>query len=175
MTKVLPVANEFWELGKKTLVMGILNTTPDSFTDGGKYFTMEAAVARALEIQKEGAAILDIGGMSTRPGAEIISVEEEIKRVLPVIKALKESGKLTIPMSIDTYRSQVARVAVEAGASLINDVTGGMGLAHPFFIFSSLLLVFTPRSFAVTPKCSRLWPNWTCQCVSCICAGIPRP
>jgi dihydropteroate synthase len=102
--------------------MGILNVTPDSFSDGGKYFNKERAVEQALRMQDEGADIIDIGGESTRPGAEKISVREEITRVVPVIEALV--NKVNIPLSIDTYKAAVAEEAVSAGASIINDISG---------------------------------------------------
>ncbi len=102
--------------------MGVLNVTPDSFSDGGRYADPERAVARAFEIEAEGADILDVGGESTRPGAKPVDAEEEIRRVTPVIEAL--SGRLRIPISIDTTKSDVARAAIEAGAEVINDVSG---------------------------------------------------
>lgn len=109
------------ELGRRTLIMGILNITPDSFSDGGRYDSLEAAVARARQMQEEGADILDIGGESTRPGAEPVSLEQELERVVPVIRALRERFK-QIPISIDTYKAEVARQALEAGADIVNDV-----------------------------------------------------
>jgi dihydropteroate synthase len=102
--------------------MGILNVTPDSFSDGGKYFDREAAIARGREIEREGADILDIGGESTRPGSEAITEEEETRRALPIIEALV--SVLNIPISIDTYRAGVARRALEAGAQIVNDISG---------------------------------------------------
>jgi dihydropteroate synthase len=103
-------------------VMGILNVTPDSFSDGGKYDVLDAAVEQALKMQEEGAAIIDIGGESTRPGAPAVNLQQELDRVLPVIGAL--SGELDIPISIDTSKPQVMRAAVAAGAGMINDVNG---------------------------------------------------
>ena len=108
-------------LGKRTIVMGILNVTPDSFSDGGKFLDVNAAVARAEEIQEEGADVLDIGGESSRPGSAQISEEEELRRVLPVLETL--SGKLSIPVSIDTYRARVAKIAMDAGAQIVNDIS----------------------------------------------------
>jgi dihydropteroate synthase len=103
--------------------MGILNITPDSFSDGMKYYgESEAAVERALEMEVEGADIIDIGGESTRPGAESVTASEELKRVIPVIASLR--GKLKIPISIDSTKSLVVREALEAGASVINDISG---------------------------------------------------
>ena len=102
--------------------MGILNVTPDSFADGGKHFTFEHAVQRGLQMIEEGVDIIDVGGESTRPGAERVSEQEEQRRVIPVIKALAGKGA---DISIDTMRASTARVAVEAGASIVNDVSGG--------------------------------------------------
>ncbi len=110
------------ELGARTWIMGVLNVTPDSFSDGGEFFSLERAVVRALEIEAEGADILDIGGESTRPGAKPVPLEEEKRRVLPVIERLQ--GRLRIPISIDTTKYEVARAALQAGASMINDVSG---------------------------------------------------
>ena len=109
------------------LVMGILNVTPDSFSDGGQFDSSTAAVARGLEMVAEGADIIDIGGESTRPGAQRTSQEQELKRTIPVIKALAEQG---VVVSIDTMRAEVARAAVEAGATYINDVSGGIADAE---------------------------------------------
>jgi len=106
---------------EKPLLMGILNITPDSFSDGGKYFNLENAVNHAKELIKSGFHIIDVGGESTRPGAELISEDEEIRRVIP---AIQEIIKLKKIVSIDTYKSKVAKAALEAGADLINDVSG---------------------------------------------------
>jgi dihydropteroate synthase len=108
-------------LGERTLIMGILNTTPDSFSDGGKYFDSDKAIQHALEMIQDGADLLDIGGESTRPGAEAVSVEEELRRVIPVIKEV--SRKTDRLISIDTTKAEVARQALEAGAHIINDVS----------------------------------------------------
>jgi dihydropteroate synthase len=110
------------ELGRRTLIMGILNATPDSFSDGGRYNEAEAAAARAEQMAAEGADIIDIGGESTRPGHDPISAEEELARILPVIRAVKARVKL--PISVDTYKAETARRALEAGAHIINDVWG---------------------------------------------------
>ena len=112
-------------LGKRTLLMGVLNVTPDSFSDGGLFLDSRAAVSRALQIEKEGADILDIGGESTRPGSDPIPAGEQINRVLPVLEKLR--GKLKIPISVDTSSSKVAEAAAEAGAEIVNDVTGLRG------------------------------------------------
>lgn len=110
------------ELGKRTYIMGILNVTPDSFSNGGKYFDLKSAVEHALRMEEEGADIIDVGGESTRPGAKKVSLEEELRRVIPVIKKLKR--KLSIPISIDSRKSKVVREALEHGASIVNDISG---------------------------------------------------
>lgn len=107
----------------RTLIMGILNVTPDSFSDGGRYIDPSAAVARAELMLQEGADILDIGGESTRPGFAPVPLEEELRRVIPVIKAIRQAG-ITAPISIDTYKAEAARQALEAGAGIINDIWG---------------------------------------------------
>jgi dihydropteroate synthase len=117
----LPLPSRTLALGERTLVMGVLNVTPDSFSDGGEFFNPEIAIARAHEVEKAGADILDIGGESTRPGAAAISADEETSRVLPVLNALR--GHLHIPISIDTRKAAVAEAAIAAGAEIINDVS----------------------------------------------------
>lgn len=113
-------------LGPTPLVMGILNVTPDSFSDGGQHNLVAGAVAHALQMIAEGADIIDIGGESTRPGAELVGVQDELDRVLPVIDALVAAG-ITTPISIDTYKPLVADQAIQAGATIINDVHGLLG------------------------------------------------
>ncbi|WP_377891997.1 dihydropteroate synthase [Alkalihalobacillus sp. R86527] len=107
---------------KKTWVMGILNATPDSFSDGGNYVTCDRAVQHAVQLVQEGADLIDIGGESTRPGAVPVSLEEELERVIPVIKAVRAA--IDVPISIDTYKAEVADQALSAGADIINDVWG---------------------------------------------------
>jgi dihydropteroate synthase len=109
-------------LGKRTLVMGVLNVTPDSFSDGGKFFAAERAIEQALAMECAGADLLDIGGESTRPGSAGTSAKEELARVLPVLQALR--GRMRIPVSIDTQNPEVAEAALDAGAQIINDVSG---------------------------------------------------
>jgi dihydropteroate synthase len=106
---------------ERTLIMGILNVTPDSFSDGGQFLSLDAALAQAEQMIAEGADIVDVGGESTRPGGEPVSVEEEIKRVVPVIEAL--SSRTSTPISVDTTKSEVARAALEAGAAIVNDIS----------------------------------------------------
>jgi dihydropteroate synthase len=117
-------------IGERTLVMGILNVTPDSFSDGGQFFSLDKALEHAHQIIAEGADIIDVGGESTRPGSEgPVSAEDEIKRVVPVIEALARYA--TIPISVDTTKSEVAQAALEAGASIVNDVSA---LRFDFYI-----------------------------------------
>jgi dihydropteroate synthase len=111
------------QLGERTAIMGILNVTPDSFSDKGQYFNPEAALERAWQIAEEGADILDIGGESTRPGSTGISAEEELRRIMPTLKALAKGPKYPIPISVDTSKAEVAKAALECGAAIINDVT----------------------------------------------------
>jgi len=109
-------------LGKQTLLMGVLNVTPDSFSDGGIFFDKEKAIARGLKMVEEGANFIDIGGESTRPGSKPLGLDEELRRVIPVIEFLAK--EVDVPISIDTYKSAVAKKAIEAGAQLINDISG---------------------------------------------------
>lgn len=124
------------DFSRKTCIMGILNVTPDSFSDGGVHFTGPSAVESGLRMVDNGADILDIGGESTRPGSEPVSLDEELRRVLPVIESL--ASKVNVPISIDTYKADVAGRAVDAGASIINDISG---------------LRFDPEMSAVVSRC----------------------
>src|SRR5437879_7603961 len=108
-------------LQERVLIMGVLNVTPDSFSDGGRYLGVEAAVARAEEIEAEGADLLDLGGESSRPGSQPVPLDVELARVLPVLAAM--AGRIRIPISVDTTKAEVARRALDAGAAIINDVS----------------------------------------------------
>jgi dihydropteroate synthase len=110
------------DLGSRTHIMGILNVTPDSFSDGGRFADAEPALAHAREMAAAGADIIDIGGESTRPGAAPLAQEEELRRIIPLIECL--SAELTVPISVDTYKSSVAKKAIEAGAAIVNDISG---------------------------------------------------
>lgn len=110
------------DLSQRTHIMGVLNVTPDSFSDGGRYFDESSAIAHALRMTREGADILDIGGESSRPGAEPLPLEEELKRTIPVIARIAK--EISIPISIDTYKAEVAQKALDAGASIVNDISG---------------------------------------------------
>ena len=121
--RTTPDASTLLSVRDRTLVMGVVNVTPDSFSDGGQWFEQEAAIAHGRDVVAAGADIVDVGGESTRPGAERPSVEEELRRVLPVVSALAADGAV---VSVDTMRVSVARAAVEAGATIVNDVSGGL-------------------------------------------------
>ncbi len=118
----MKIGNQDFEIGKRTYIMGILNVTPDSFSDGGRFNDTASAINHAKIMVEQGADIIDIGGESTRPGHSIVSEEEEIKRVIPIIMALKK--ELNVPISVDTYTGRVAELAVKAGADMINDIWG---------------------------------------------------
>lgn len=144
-------------LSKRTYIMGILNRTPDSFSDGGLYFREEDAIKRIYEMASQGADIIDIGGESTRPGSESVSLEEELKRTIPIIK--KTASRINIPISIDTSKSEVARAALENGASIINDTTGlkgdpeMAGLAAHFGVPVVVMhMKGTPRTMQKNPR-----------------------
>jgi dihydropteroate synthase len=119
---ILSWRNFSLDFSKKTYIMGILNITPDSFSDGGLFFDKSVAIQRALQMVEDGADIIDIGGESTRPGSETVPVEEELRRTVPVIAAIAK--EITIPISIDTYKAEVAQRALDAGASIVNDISG---------------------------------------------------
>jgi len=144
------------DLSRYGLIMGVLNVTPDSFSDGGRFFSAEKAVERGLSVAQEGAQIIDVGGESTRPGAKSVAAEEELRRVVPVIKELR--AKIDIPISIDTSKAQVARAAIEAGASIVNDVTGGQGdkemiplVAESKAAFIIVHMQGSPRTMQIAP------------------------
>lgn len=118
----MKIGNKDFILGERTYVMGILNVTPDSFSDGGKYNEIDLALKRTEELIRDGADIIDVGGESTRPNFQVVGAEEEINRVVPIIKAIKE--KFDIIVSIDTYKARTAEEAIKAGADIINDVWG---------------------------------------------------
>ena len=111
-----------FDFSRRTYIMGILNVTPDSFSDGGRYFTVDSAVEHAMKMIEDGADIIDVGGESTRPGSEPVPLEEELRRVIPVIKEIVK--RTDVPISIDTYKSEVARQALDNGAVIVNDISG---------------------------------------------------
>ena len=122
-TRLWKIGDRIVDLSKRGMIMGVLNITPDSFSDGGHFFGTDAAIERGIQIAAEGADVVDVGGESTRPGAEPVSTEEELNRVIRVIEKLRT--KTDIMISVDTSKSEVAKAALNAGASIINDVTAG--------------------------------------------------
>ncbi len=122
----LTLRGQSFQWGQRTILMGVLNITPDSFSDGGQFHTIDAAIAQAKYLAASGADIIDVGGQSTRPNAEDVSLEEELERVIPVITALRQDDSFNTPISIDTMKSVVAEAAVKAGADLVNDVSGAL-------------------------------------------------
>lgn len=126
--KIITIRNKSFEWGKRTYLMGVLNITPDSFSDGGDFNTIESALIQAENMVKSGVDIIDIGGQSTRPGAAEISLQQELDRVIPVIEILRQKADIfaDIPISVDTTRAQVAQNAVAAGADIVNDISGAI-------------------------------------------------
>jgi dihydropteroate synthase len=159
--RILKLGRFQLDLSKRTYVMGVLNVTPDSFSDGGVFLNTDAAVRRAHKMQEEGADIIDIGGESTRPGSLSVTVEEELARVIPVIKRLK--GRLKIPISVDTTKSAVAEAALKEGASIVNDISGlrgDEGIASLCAQYSAGLIIMhmrgTPRTMQKAPRYKNL-------------------
>src|SRR5438270_11927775 len=154
-----------WKIGERLfnvsrdgLIMGVLNVTPDSFSDGGKFFAAEKAVEHGLKMTVDGAHIIDVGGESTRPGAEAIVAEEELRRVIPVIE--KWRAKIDIFISIDTCKAAVARAAIEAGASIVNDMTGGRGDTEMMPLVAKSQAAFIIMHMQGNPKTMQLEPRY---------------
>ncbi len=154
-------SNHSLELGQRTCIMGVVNVTPDSFSDGGKFYDTDVAIAQGEQLAADGADIIDVGGESTRPFSDPVSIEEEIRRVVPVIETLAQ--RVSIPISIDTTKAEVARPALEAGASIINDVAAlrfDPGLAALAIEFDTPLILMhmlgEPRSMQVSPRYGNL-------------------
>ncbi|HEY1770208.1 MAG TPA: dihydropteroate synthase [Chthoniobacterales bacterium] len=152
------IGDDVIDLTNRALVMGVLNVTPDSFSDGGKFSDLEAAVRHASEMARNGADIIDVGGESTRPGAEAVSPNEELERVAPVLRELARA--LAIPLSIDTSKVLVARAAIEASAKIINDVTGGRGDAGMFDLAAECNRAIIIVHMQGTPATMQLRPTY---------------
>jgi dihydropteroate synthase len=151
------VGDRVFNVSRHGLIMGVLNVTPDSFSDDGKFFAAEKAIEHGLRMVAEGADIIDIGGESTRPGAKPVAAGEELRRVIPVIEKLR--AKIDVPISIDTSKAEVARAAIHAGASIVNDVTGGRGdnemlplIAQTKSAFIIVHMQGTPQTMQVQPR-----------------------
>ncbi|PYL31633.1 MAG: dihydropteroate synthase [Verrucomicrobia bacterium] len=155
--RIWKVGDRVFNVSRQGLVMGVLNVTPDSFSDGGNFFELEKAVEQGVRMAAEGADIIDIGGESTRPGAEPVAAKEELRRVIPVIEKLR--AKIDVPISIDTSKAEVARAAIHAGASIVNDVTGGRGdegmlplIAETKSGFIIMHMQGTPQTMQIQPR-----------------------
>jgi len=151
------IGDRIFDLSRQGLIMGVLNVTPDSFSDGVKFFAAEKAIEHGLTMAADGADIVDVGGESTRPGAEPIAADEELRRVIPVIEKLRT--KIDVPISIDTSKTEVALAATQAGASIVNDVTGGRGDEGMLSLIaetkSALIIMHmqgTPRTMQKQPR-----------------------
>src|SRR5438128_7704970 len=153
------IVERVFDLSRQGLIMGVLNVTPDSFSDGGKFLTTEKAVEHGMQMAAEGADLIDVGGESTRPGAEPVAAEEELHRVIPVIEKLRP--KIHIPISIDTSKAQVARAAIEVGASIVNDVTGGRGDEQMLPLVAEKKSAFILMHMQGTPRTMQIQPRYT--------------
>src|SRR6266496_3639395 len=151
------VGDRVFTVSRQGLIMGVLNITPDSFSDGGKFFSAEKAIEGGLRMAAQGADIIDVGGESTRPGAKPVAADEELRRVIPVIERLRRKTEVII--SIDTSKPEVARATIRAGASIVNDVTGGRGdeemmplIAETKSAFIIMHMQGTPRTMQIEPR-----------------------
>jgi dihydropteroate synthase len=151
------IGDRIFDLSRQGMIMGVLNVTPDSFTDGGEFFEVDKAVEHGLRMAADGAQIVDVGGESTRPRAEPVSAEEELRRVIPVIEQLRT--KTDVIISIDTSKASVASAAIRAGASIVNDVTGGQVdkemmplIAETGSAFIVMHMQGTPQSMQIAPR-----------------------
>ena len=153
------IAGQTFDLTHRGMVMGVLNVTPDSFSDGGAFLDPDAAVEHGLQMIEEGAQIIDVGGESTRPGAERVSVDDELARTLPVIRRLTAAGTAA-QISIDTSKSEVARAALDAGATIINDVTGGRGDSQMMSLGAKRDAAFVIMHMQGTPRTMQTNPHY---------------
>ena len=153
------IGTRVFDVSRQGLIMGVLNVTPDSFSDGGEFFAADKATERGLEIVAQGADIIDVGGESARPGAEPVTLEEELRRVIPVIQNLR--SKIDIPISIDTSKSEVAHAAINAGASIVNDVTAGRGDDKMLPVVAETKSAFVIMHMQGTPRTMQIQPRYT--------------
>ncbi|MGC1323465.1 MAG: dihydropteroate synthase [Candidatus Udaeobacter sp.] len=155
-----------WKIGKRVfdvsrngLIMGVINVTPDSFSDGGEFLAADKATEHGLQIAAEGAHIIDVGGESTHPGSEPVTADQELRRVIPVIENLRQ--KLDVPISIDTSKAEVARAAIQAGASIVNDITGGQGDEQMLPLVAETKSAFIVMHMQGTPRTMQIQPRYT--------------
>src|SRR5215510_6659785 len=148
-----------FDVSRHGLIIGVLNVTPDSFSDGGEFLIADKATERGLQIAAEGAHIIDVGGESTRPGSQPVTAEVELRRVIPVVQNLR--AKLDVPISIDTSKAEVARAAIEAGASIVNDVTGGRGDDQMLPLVAGTKSALIIMHMQGTPRTMQIQPRYT--------------
>jgi len=156
--RIWKVGERVFTVSRQALVMGVLNVTPDSFSDGGEFFAIENALEQGLKMAAEGADLIDVGGESTRPGADPVGAAEELCRVIPVIERLR--AKIDIPISIDTSKAEVASAAIEAGASIVNDVTAGKGDEGMLPLISKTKSAFIAMHMQGTPQTMQQHPQY---------------
>jgi dihydropteroate synthase len=157
--RIWKIGTRVFDVSRHGLIIGVLNVTPDSFSDGGEFFTANKAIERGLQLAAEGAHIIDVGGESTHPGSQPVTVQEELRRVIPVIEDLHR--KLDVPISIDTSKAEVARSAIEAGASIVNDVTGGRGDDQMLPLVAETKSAFILMHMQGTPRTMQIQPRYT--------------
>jgi dihydropteroate synthase len=153
------IGERVFDVSRHGLIIGVLNVTPDSFSDGREFFTQDKAIERGLVLAREGAHIIDVGGESTRPGSEPVVLEEELRRVIPVIEELR--AKVEVPLSIDTSKAEVARAAIEAGASIVNDVSGGRGDERMLPLIAQTKSALIIMHMQGTPRTMQIQPQYT--------------
>lgn len=157
--RIWKIGERVFDVSRHGLIMGVLNVTPNSFSDGGKFLAADKAIQRGLQMAAEGAHIIDVGGESTHPGSQPVTVAEELRRVIPVIEAF--SRKLDVPISIDTSKAEVARAAIQAGASIVNDTTGGRGHDQMLPLIAETKSAFIIMHMQGTPRTMQIEPRYT--------------
>jgi dihydropteroate synthase len=157
--RVWKIGDRVFDVARHGLIMGVLNVTPDSFSDGGEFLAADKATERGVQMAAEGAHIIDVGGESTRPGSQTVTVDEELRRVIPVIEKLHR--KLDVPISIDTSKADVARAAIGAGASIVNDITGGRGDDQMLPLVAETKSAFIIMHMQGTPRTMQIQPRYT--------------
>jgi dihydropteroate synthase len=157
--RIWRIGQRVFDVSRNGLIMGVLNVTPDSFSDGGEFLTADKATERGVQMAAEGAHIIDVGGESARPGSEPVTVAEELRRVIPVIENLRRA--LDVPISIDTSKAEVARAAIEAGASIVNDITGGRGDDQMLPLVAETKSAFIIMHMQGSPRTMQIQPHYT--------------
>src|SRR6266481_2721206 len=157
--RIWRIGERVFDVSRHGLIMGVLNVTPDSFSDGGEFFTQDKAIERGLVLARQGAHIIDVGGESTRPASDPVVLEEELRRVIWVIEKLR--AKVDVPLSIDTSKAEVARAAIEAGASIVNDITGGRGDERMLPLIAQTKSALIIMHMQGSPKTMQVQPQYT--------------